>query len=87
VGEAAGVGERDEPLQVGVVASMGQIALGLGQQLEQAALRIVEDYTDRNALSTKPWGGKGHGEALRCCPGGSVPDHAGFPFLPVLVPR
>ncbi len=46
-GNPAGVGERHELSQPGVVAGVGQVAFGRGEELEQTTLGILEDRADR----------------------------------------
>ena len=50
-GERTGIGEGDQPPQVGIVASMGQVAFRSREELEQAALGVVEDRAHRHAFT------------------------------------
>lgn len=63
--EPAGVGERNELPQVSIVSIVGQVALGPLEQLEESALGIFEDRSDRNPFPSESGGGKRNGEALR----------------------
>jgi len=62
--QGAGIRERDQLAQPGVVASVRQISLGVLQKPEESALRVLEGRPDRTP-SRRSEAGNGHREAFR----------------------
>jgi len=51
-GHATRIGKRDELSEPGSVASVGQVSLDLREELEEPALRVVEDVAHGNTFTT-----------------------------------